>query len=131
MKEYNPSVSMLKMAKKDLAALEGMLDDRIHFSDEIFGFHAEQSVEKALKSWISTTSAEYPFTHDISLLMNTLITSGVSMTEWTDLLELGSFGVQFRYEEMEISDEPVDRIAVLNRVKLLVNKVENIIASQK
>jgi HEPN domain-containing protein len=131
MKEHKPAVLMLRMAKKDLAALEGMLDDRIHFSDEIFGFHAEQSVEKALKAWISAAGVEYPFTHDISLLMNTLIKSGISMDEWTDLLELGSFGVQFRYEEMEISDEPVDRIAMLNRVKLLLNKVEDIITLEK
>jgi HEPN domain-containing protein len=131
MKEHKPSSAMIKMAKKDLAALEGMLDDRVHFSDEIFGFHAEQSAEKALKAWISATGAEYPFTHDISLLMNTLIKSGVSMSEWADLLELESFGVQFRYEEIEMSDEPVDRIAVLKRVKQLISIVEESLASNK
>jgi HEPN domain-containing protein len=43
---------LLSMARKDLKALEGMQDARI-FEDEIFGFHAQQAAEKALKSWLS------------------------------------------------------------------------------
>lgn len=41
MKEPNNSSDLFKMALKDLAALEGMTSDTVHFSDEIFGFHAE------------------------------------------------------------------------------------------
>ena len=40
---------MLVMARKDLKAIEGM-EDAETFSDEIFGFHAQQTVEKALKA---------------------------------------------------------------------------------
>lgn len=46
MKENKLNSDMLSMAKKDLSALEGMLHDTTHFSDEIFGFHAEQAIEK-------------------------------------------------------------------------------------
>lgn len=40
------------MAEKDHTALQGMLDTQI-FADEIFGFHAQQAAEKALKAWLS------------------------------------------------------------------------------
>jgi HEPN domain-containing protein len=40
------------MATKDLRALQGMLDNKT-FADEVFGFHAQQIVEKSLKAWLS------------------------------------------------------------------------------
>jgi hypothetical protein len=36
---------MVSMAQKDLTALRGMMN-RETFADEIFGFHAQQGVEK-------------------------------------------------------------------------------------
>ena len=44
---------LLAMARKDLVALAGMGDLKV-FADEIFGFHAQQATEKALKSWLAT-----------------------------------------------------------------------------
>jgi len=34
----------------------------VAFADEIFGFHAQQAVEKGLKAWICLHGIEYPFT---------------------------------------------------------------------
>ena len=45
----NKGTDLLFMAKKDMAALAGMINDTVHFSDEIFGFHAEQAIEKEKK----------------------------------------------------------------------------------
>ena len=39
---------MLRMAHRDFNALVGMLENPL-FADEIFGFHVQQAVEKALK----------------------------------------------------------------------------------
>jgi hypothetical protein len=36
---------MLAMAQKDFQALQGMLDEKT-FTNEIFGFHAQQAVKK-------------------------------------------------------------------------------------
>ena len=41
--------SMLRMAHKDFNALVGMRENSL-FADEIFGFHVQQAVEKALKA---------------------------------------------------------------------------------
>jgi hypothetical protein len=43
--------SMLRMARKDFNALVGMRGNPL-FADEIFGFHVQQAVEKALKAWL-------------------------------------------------------------------------------
>lgn len=42
---------MLRMSTKDFNALTGMLNHPEHFSDEVFGFHAQQAIEKASKAW--------------------------------------------------------------------------------
>ncbi len=41
---------MLALARVDLKATRNMLDPAL-FEDSVFGFHAQQAVEKALKSW--------------------------------------------------------------------------------
>ena len=123
--------AIFQMAQKDLAALEGMLFDNVHFSDEVFGFHAEQAVEKSLKAWIAALGKPYPFTHDLSMLLHTLHKNGVEIDKWLDLLELSSFGVQFRYEEMTMYDEKLDREFILEQVKQLMDAVKNVIPGKK
>lgn len=46
MRNYDRAKAMLDMAKKDLRALEGMKVEKDTVVDEIFGFHAEQTIEK-------------------------------------------------------------------------------------
>lgn len=53
------AVQLLEMANKDHQALKNMLDTK-KFAEEIFGFHAQQVIEKALKAWIAVRSLEYP-----------------------------------------------------------------------
>jgi len=64
MKNIEEAEKMLEMAKKDLRAAAAM-NDIVDFPDEIFGFHAQQAVEKALKGWLSYKLVVYPKTHDL------------------------------------------------------------------
>lgn len=61
MNELDHARAMLLLAEKDRRALGGMLDNEI-FAKEIFGFHAQQTAEKALKAWIAALGKEYPLT---------------------------------------------------------------------
>lgn len=62
MSDREHAYMLLGLARRDLTALGGMLDVNT-FADEIFGFHAQQAVEKALKAWLSLIEIEYPSIH--------------------------------------------------------------------
>jgi len=49
MDDFEHGRAMLRLAHKDFNALTGMLDNSL-FADEIFGFHVQQAVEKAVKA---------------------------------------------------------------------------------
>lgn len=59
---------LLALAREDLVSAEA-LDREERVSDAPVGFHAQQAVEKALKAVIASRDEEFPFTHDIGLLM--------------------------------------------------------------
>jgi HEPN domain-containing protein len=130
MTDTDHAAKLLSMAQKDLSALAGMSDAET-FTDEVFGFHAQQAVEKTLKAWISAQGGTYPFTHDIRLLIIKLEELGCSVEELWDFLELNTFAVQFRYEEMGFADEPLNRADLTERIRRLLNLVNGIIAKQK
>lgn len=50
MKDLEQAKIFLDIAARDYRALCGMEDPET-FSDEIFGFHVQQAVEKSLKAW--------------------------------------------------------------------------------
>jgi len=121
---------MLEMARKDLKALEGMLDKET-FDDEIFGFHAQQSVEKALKSWLSIIGAGYPKIHDLEELFSLLEDNGITVSEQLkELSLLTTFSVQFRYEAFIDIEELLDRQALIGTVQTLFNKVGAILEEE-
>jgi HEPN domain-containing protein len=123
---YDEARQLLLASKKDLKALQGMTDEDT-FADEIYGFHAQQAVEKALKAWLALLGVEYPKTHDITLLLSMLSAHGQSIESYYDLIEFNPYAVQFRYEAFNEIGEPLDRDAVSARVDELVRKIGELI----
>ena len=64
MSDQEHAEEILEASRRDLRALRGMGDVEA-FSDEIFGFHAQQAVEKALKAWLAFLGQRFPKTHDL------------------------------------------------------------------
>lgn len=124
-KEREHAEAILRMARKDFDALRGMTaSDRPElFSDEIFGFHAQQAVEKALKSWIALIGHEYPKTHDLMSLIDVLADAGEDVQGLDDLTELNPFAVQFRYEAFDEEDVPIERPVLLAEIERLLHHV--------
>ena len=113
---------MLRLARRDLRAVQGMLDNREMFPDEIFGFHAQQAVEKAAKAWLDGRGVDYPKTHDLDLLFELLTESGGQIpTACDDLRDLVDFSVQYRYEAFE--ELPLDRRGTLLLVTQFIEHV--------
>ncbi len=120
------AVELLRAAHSDLKALGHMLDPNA-FDDSVFGFHAQQAVEKALKAWITTCELTHPFTHDLSLLLHTLDEHGEDVAPWWPLLDLTGYAVRFRYEAMPEDEEPLQREALLSNVRGLISHVGTLI----
>ena len=120
--------SLLRMAYKDFNALVGMQGNPL-FADEIFGFHIQQAVEKALKAWLCTCgSGNYPLTHELARLFSLLENQGAEVEAFWPLVQYTMFAVQARYEEgIADFDEPIDRIAEVRRVSSLLDCVEKLI----
>lgn len=101
---------LLRLAERDLIAMDGM-DNRQVFADEIFGFQAQQAAEKTLKAWITAVGGTYPLRHDLAVLLEKLGQLGCDVADFWDLVDLTSFAVEFRYEELAPS-EAIDRAAI-------------------
>jgi HEPN domain-containing protein len=118
---------MIILAQRDFKALQGMLDAET-FADEIFGFHAQQAVEMALKAWLSLIGVEYPRTHDLEELLELLEEQVEPILEaFYDLVDLTDFAVQFRYRIFEDAEGRLNRGAMIRQVSDLVVHVETLV----
>ena len=114
---------LLEAARKNLRALEAMRDPSA-FAEEIFGFHAQQAVEKAVKAWLSLLGLTYPRTHDLEALVALLDERAEKVPEaWAELIDLSDFAVQLRYEAYEYDEDPLDRPLLVRRVESVIERV--------
>lgn len=127
MQDPKNAARMLKMAKKDFKALENMTDESL-FDIEIFGFHAQQTVEKILKAWLSSIGIKYEKTHDLQILFSLLRDNNQYVPhDLEDLENLTDFAVNFRYDIFENLDASFDRNELVNKIRQLMELVNDII----
>lgn len=88
MSDLEAAPPLLAAAARDLHALRNMLDPGA-FPLEVFGFHAQQVVEKSLKAWLSLRGQEYPWAHNLRLLITRLEPIEPELAEVWNLVELG------------------------------------------
>lgn len=123
MRQHEQAMLLVKKAADDEALLAEILSSR-HVSDEIFGFHCQQAVEKLLKALLSQAGIAYSRTHNLRLLMDLLADSGRSLPpDLDDLDMLTPYGTLFRYEDLPV-DAELDRETFFMRVKSLREFVE-------
>lgn len=122
MKKRGDGEVLLIKAREDLSALTGMRDPQV-FTDAIFGFHAQQAIEKALKAWIDILGHEYPLTHDLRSLLKILSDLGMGIDRFKPLLRFNLYGVLFRYVEQDSHLPSMNRDATVKRVTRLVEMI--------
>jgi len=97
------------------------------FEDSVFGFHAQQSAEKALKAWLSLRGTPYPKTHDLRVLLRLLeLNKEPGWEQHVEIVDLTDFAVQFRYD-FPILPEELDRGAILFKIETLLLHVEGLL----
>ncbi len=130
MNHIDQARQLQSMAAKDMKAMDLMLKPE-SIDDEIFGFHAQQAVEKSLKAWIGAIGGTYGFIHDLRVLFLILRNLGCEIERFRPLIMLNPFAAQLRYEPLEAVDEPLDRPALRQQVQELHAHVQLVIASIK
>ena len=127
MKDLEQARHFLSIAERDYRALCGMKDPEV-FSDEIFGFHVQQAVEKALKAWLCAQGVSFPRTHDLDELGALLEEEGQEIPKFLHaLLEFTDFAVAFRYEAFPDLEGDIDRLNCINGISLLLQHVHRIV----
>lgn len=123
MSDTDQAETYLLMAGKDFRALAAMGDSG-HFDVEIFGFHAQQAVEKGLKAWLCLRDAKFPKKHDLLELNTLLERSGAILPEsFNALLDFTDFATTFRYGAYPEFDEEIDRVAITVLVECFLDHV--------
>ncbi len=88
---------LLALAREDLASAEA-LHRAERVSDSPVGFHAQQAVEKALKAAIASRGQEFPFTHDLGVLMQLCEDAGLALpAALSDADRLSPYAAALRY----------------------------------
>jgi HEPN domain-containing protein len=126
MSDTDEARELLVMARKDLKAIRAMADNP-EFDDEIFGFHAQQAIEKALKAWMVLLDLEYPLKHNLITLLGMIDNRGIDVSEFRGLAKYTAFGVQFRYEQSEPVGASLDRAEAIREAAEIVEHVERLI----
>jgi len=117
---------MLRKAQQDLDALTALRDNR-KIADEIVGFHAQQTIEKALKATLTRLGIQYDFTHDLAALFEQVEEAGVKPpASLTEVEELTAFAVQFRYALYD-EDEGLDRQAKTGLAEKFIGWAQDVI----
>ncbi len=87
---------LLGVARDDDAAARTLRE--AESPDSVVGFHCQQAVEKALKAVLAARSVDFPFTHDVGLLIQLCEDAGTPLPEaLADVDRLTPFAVHMRY----------------------------------
>lgn len=91
------ALQLIFSAQQDIAAAR-LLASAPDFGDAVVGFHAQQAIEKAIKSVLSAHRVEFRRTHDLVTLLDMLNAHQIALPPGADWLdELNPYAVEARY----------------------------------
>jgi HEPN domain-containing protein len=125
MSDIKAAQQLIARSVVDLVALEELVDNH-KVVDEIYGFLAQQAVEKALKARLALLGFQFPITHNLTHLVSMLEDVGVKVEESGKLSFLTPFAVQYRYEGPDF-DDSLDRKSILRKVRAIVSGVRKLV----
>ena len=122
MSDRKISGMLLQVDERDLEALRIMRQsDQI--TDEIFGFHVQETAEKSLKAWLAFLGEVLPLTHNLELFLDLLGGRGAATVPLRRIGTSTPDGVEFRYAGVESSTEPIDREFAITIIESLLQHV--------
>ena len=107
---------LARKAEGDAKAVR-VFASNLEISDDIVGFHAQQAVEKWLKSVIAGRGEDFEYTHDLHrLVMLATGEEGELPVDVDAVITLTQYAVPLRYEDL-LDAEPLDREATVALVE--------------
>lgn len=85
-------------AREDISLIKNLVDSGIESYTSSICFHAQQGVEKYLKSFLILHDIDFPRTHDVDYLLSECQKIDINSFE-IDLKSLTEFGVSIRYPD--------------------------------
>jgi HEPN domain-containing protein len=96
-------------------------------SDRVFGFHAQQAVEKALKAWLALVGIDFPKIHDLDELCGLIQDKGQSLPDtFRELTYLTDFAVGLRYTVSAALGRRMDRPSLVGQISQVIEHVERL-----
>jgi HEPN domain-containing protein len=110
---------LARKAQGDESVLEKLLNDA-DVPDDVLGFHAQQAIEKRLKSVLAYHEVAYDRTHSIGYLTSLLEHHGIELPNGREQIEeLTPWAIAARYESN--LDVVLDRDAVRGQIEIVRN----------
>lgn len=123
MRDLKQALLLLDLAREDLQVL-GVMQDPRSVPERVFGFHAQQAVEKAAKAWLALLGVEYPLTHSLDELFDLIENrANASLARFRYLEILTPFAVVLRYALPRLPAEELDRSELTRRVSEFLDHV--------
>lgn len=103
MTERDLAERLLRLARDDRQAARTLLDGDA--PESTIGFHCQQAVEKALKAVLAVEGWEFPYTHNLGLLIQLCGDADASLpAQLADVDRLTPFAAQMRYGTTQAPD---------------------------
>jgi HEPN domain-containing protein len=111
---------LLRKADQDIYVLEKLVSDE-EAPVEVFGFHAQQAVEKLIKATLSGKGVAYVRTHRLGELVDLAAVHGIRFPdEIESLVDLTPYAVEFRYDAPpDEGFDDLDKRKVLDQIRSL------------
>jgi HEPN domain-containing protein len=110
---HEEAARLLRLAQRDRETF-GLLKPIPEASLAALGFHAQQSIEKALKAVCVLRDIEFRRTHDLAALGELIRAGGVDLPVSVDALRLiNPFAVEFRYDDEIVPSITRDELEAL------------------
>lgn len=120
---------LLRKAREDHAVVAALSAD-VNIADSSIGFHAQQAVEKAMKAVLAARGVDFPWTHDLRLLLRRLDVAGVDVPpRISEARRLSPWAVEFRYGD--VIDESLDRDGTLALVHEVIDWAAALVQSER
>jgi HEPN domain-containing protein len=113
----------LSRAESDLAIAEADIPGAYL---EDLCYHAQQCVEKAIKSVLIFRVGKFPYIHDLAELVNCLNELGIAVPEFIeDSVSLTPFAVEGRYPGLDEEVTPLERADAVRKARSVLNWARN------